>query len=66
MPEPSYSRSNRWLTVILITPEEFGVDREAVRLALERENIESRPVWKPMIARIAARIKDWTLPVPAL
>ncbi|MBW1915884.1 MAG: aminotransferase class I/II-fold pyridoxal phosphate-dependent enzyme [Deltaproteobacteria bacterium] len=48
MPEAPYCRSNRWLTVILITPEEFGVDRETVRLALEAENIESRPVWKPM------------------
>jgi dTDP-4-amino-4,6-dideoxygalactose transaminase len=48
MPEPSWSRSNRWLTVILITPEEFGANREAVRLALEAENIEARPVWKPM------------------
>ena len=48
MPEPEWSRSNRWLTVILITPEEFGADRETVRLALEAENIEARPVWKPM------------------
>ena len=48
MPEPERSRSNRWLTVILITPEEFGADRETVRLALEKENIEARPVWKPM------------------
>jgi len=48
MPEPEWSRSNRWLTVILITPEEFGVDREVVRRALDAENIESRPVWKPM------------------
>ena len=48
MPEASYGKSNRWLTVILITPEEFGADREAVRLALETENIEARPVWKPM------------------
>ncbi len=48
MPEADYGRSNRWLTVILITPEEFGADREIVRLALEAENIESRPVWKPM------------------
>ncbi|MFH0725712.1 MAG: aminotransferase class I/II-fold pyridoxal phosphate-dependent enzyme [Pseudomonadota bacterium] len=48
MPEADYGRSNRWLTVILISPEVFGVDREAVRLALETENIESRPVWKPM------------------
>ena len=48
MPEAPYSRSNRWLTVMLITPEEFGMDREEIRLALEKENIESRPVWKPM------------------
>jgi dTDP-4-amino-4,6-dideoxygalactose transaminase len=48
MPEAHYGRSNRWLTVLLITPEEFGVDREVVRLALEEENIEARPVWKPM------------------
>jgi len=48
MPEAPYGRSNRWLTVILITPEEFGADREDVRIALEVENIEARPVWKPM------------------
>ena len=48
MPEPGWSRSNRWLTVVLIAPEAFGADREQVRLALEAENIESRPIWKPM------------------
>ena len=48
MPEAPYGTSNRWLTVILITPEEFGADRKTVRLALETENIEARPVWKPM------------------
>ena len=48
MPEAPYGRSNRWLTVILIRPEKFCVDRETVRLALEAENIEARPVWKPM------------------
>jgi dTDP-4-amino-4,6-dideoxygalactose transaminase len=48
MPEAAYGTSNRWLTVILISPDQFGVDREAVRLALEAQNIESRPVWKPM------------------
>ncbi len=48
MPEATYGRSNCWLTVILITPEKFGVDRKAVRLVLEKENIESRPIWKPM------------------
>ena len=48
MPEAPYGRSNRWLTVILITPKEFGADREIVRIALESKNIEARPVWKPM------------------
>lgn len=48
MPEAGYGRCNRWLTVALIDPAAFGADREAVRLALEAENIESRPVWKPM------------------
>jgi dTDP-4-amino-4,6-dideoxygalactose transaminase len=48
MPEGPFGESNRWLTVILIAPEQFGTDREAVRLALEAENIEARPVWKPM------------------
>jgi dTDP-4-amino-4,6-dideoxygalactose transaminase len=31
MPEPEWSRSNRWLTVILITPEEFGAGRNTQR-----------------------------------
>lgn len=48
MPEAPYGRSSKWLTVIMITSEEFGADREAVRVALESENIEARPVWKPM------------------
>ncbi len=48
MPEAPYGRSNCWLTVILITPSRFGLDREGLRLALEEENIEARPVWKPM------------------
>lgn len=48
MPEAEWGRANRWLTVITIEPEKFGIDREYVRLALEAENIESRPVWKPM------------------
>ena len=40
--------SNRWLTTILIDPHKSGTDREKVRLALEDQNIESRPLWKPM------------------
>jgi dTDP-4-amino-4,6-dideoxygalactose transaminase len=48
MPEAPGYRSNRWLTVALIDPAEFGMDTHAVREALEAENIEARPVWKPM------------------
>ena len=48
MPEPAGGRSNRWLTVALIDPAVFGADTHAVREALEAENIEARPVWKPM------------------
>lgn len=48
MPEAAGCRSNRWLTVVLIDPAEFGVDTHAVREALEAENIEARPLWKPM------------------
>jgi pyridoxal phosphate-dependent aminotransferase EpsN len=48
MPEAPWGRSTRWLTCVLIDPKKFGADREAIRLALEKENIEARPVWKPM------------------
>jgi dTDP-4-amino-4,6-dideoxygalactose transaminase len=48
MPEAEYGRCNRWLTVVLISPEEYGADGEDIRLALEEVNIESRPIWKPM------------------
>ena len=48
MPEAPWGRHTRWLTVLTIDPAAFGATREDVRLALERENIESRPVWKPM------------------
>jgi len=48
MPEASYGTGNRWLTCLTIDPGAFGATREDVRVALEAENIESRPVWKPM------------------
>lgn len=48
MPEASWGRHTRWLTTLTIDPDQSGVDREMVRLALEEQNIESRPVWKPM------------------
>jgi dTDP-4-amino-4,6-dideoxygalactose transaminase len=48
MGDPPWGRSNGWLTTIRF---DLGVHPDAparVRLALEAENIESRPVWKPM------------------
>ncbi|HZR91464.1 MAG TPA: aminotransferase class I/II-fold pyridoxal phosphate-dependent enzyme [Gaiellaceae bacterium] len=48
MPEAPYGRSNCWLTCIVVDPDEAGTDRESIRLALEGEDIESRPLWKPM------------------
>ena len=48
--EPSeHYRSNYWLTTILLNPEETGgVTREYLRIHLQRQGIESRPLWKPM------------------
>lgn len=40
--------SNYWLTCITINPDLSGYDREQARIALEKANIESRPLWKPM------------------
>jgi dTDP-4-amino-4,6-dideoxygalactose transaminase len=47
--EPTGYFSNRWLTTILVDPKgNDGITRENIRLMLEQENIESRPLWKPM------------------
>jgi len=47
--EPEGFYSNRWLTSVLVDPAKTGgVTREDIRLALEQDNIESRPLWKPM------------------
>jgi dTDP-4-amino-4,6-dideoxygalactose transaminase len=43
------SFSNRWLSCLTIDPQRTGgITRETIRVALEKENIESRPLWKPM------------------
>jgi pyridoxal phosphate-dependent aminotransferase EpsN len=47
-PEAPWGESTHWLTCLTIDPAVAGVTREQVRLALEAENIEARPVWKPM------------------
>ena len=52
MPEERFgstaTRANRWLTVIQVDEALSGCAPETIRLALEREDIESRPVWKPL------------------
>ena len=49
LPEPEGKFfSNRWLTTILIDPEKTGVKHCDIQDACERENIETRPLWKPM------------------
>jgi len=48
MPEAPFGQATRWLTCVLIDPDAFGADRQAVQKALEAQNIESRPVWRPM------------------
>ena len=40
--------SNFWLSCILVDPKKAGMTREDIRLKLDAENIESRPLWKPM------------------
>ncbi|GAB5522312.1 MAG: DegT/DnrJ/EryC1/StrS family aminotransferase [Roseivirga sp.] len=40
--------SNFWLTTIEVDPKRCALDREQIRLALLEDNIESRPLWKPM------------------
>jgi dTDP-4-amino-4,6-dideoxygalactose transaminase len=48
--EPAGYFSNRWLSTILVNPlqSKNGTSREDIRLFLEKDNIECRPLWKPM------------------
>ncbi len=47
--EPEGYFSNRWLSTILVDPKKSGgINRESIRLAFAEENIECRPLWKPM------------------
>ena len=48
LPEPKGYSSNRWLSCVLIDAKKTGRTAEEVRLHLEKDNIESRPLWKPM------------------
>src|SRR5690606_17167604 len=47
-PEAPWGMHSRWLTVLLVDEGAFGVDRGRIQEAMEAENIETRPLWKPM------------------
>ena len=48
MQEADYGKSNRWLTTLTVNEKVVGISRTQIIDALEKENIEARPVWKPM------------------
>jgi pyridoxal phosphate-dependent aminotransferase EpsN len=48
MPQASYGLHINWLSCFLIDAEEFGCSRDELIRSLDAEDIESRPVWKPM------------------
>lgn len=50
LPEPDGYDSNRWLSTVLIQPSKTnnGITAEKIRLFLEKDMIETRPLWKPM------------------
>ena len=43
MPVAGYGEPNWWLTCLTVDPDRAGTDREAIRLALEAQDIEARP-----------------------
>lgn len=48
MPQVPYGKANGWASAILVDPEVSKVDRRQIQVALEKENIETRPLWRPM------------------
>ena len=48
MPEADYGTHSRWLTCFTLDPKLAKIDPETIRLHLASQNIESRPVWKPL------------------
>jgi dTDP-4-amino-4,6-dideoxygalactose transaminase len=77
MPEAPYGTCTFWLTCVQVRPEAFGATREDIRVALEKLDIEARPVWKPMHlqpvfsecrargGRIAAELFEYGLCLPS-
>ena len=48
MPEAPFGTSTRWLTTLTVSPERCGVTAAQLIDALSAQNIEARPVWKPL------------------
>lgn len=48
MPEAPFGRSTRWLTALTVEPEKCGITAGDIINALAEQNIEARPVWKPL------------------
>ncbi len=48
MPEAEYGQSNAWLTCLLVDEKASGTSRDQIIAALAAQNIEARPLWKPM------------------
>lgn len=48
MPQAEYGLHTNWLSCFLVDEAKLGVSRDALIQALAKEDIESRPVWKPM------------------
>jgi pyridoxal phosphate-dependent aminotransferase EpsN len=48
MPQADYGLHTNWLSCFLIDQPLFGTSRDDLIAALDRANVESRPIWKPM------------------
>jgi pyridoxal phosphate-dependent aminotransferase EpsN len=48
MPQAAYGLHTNWLSCFLVDSKNFGLSTEQLIQHLETENIEARPVWKPM------------------
>jgi pyridoxal phosphate-dependent aminotransferase EpsN len=48
MPQAPFGLHTYWLSCFLVDPTTFGASRNDIIRALEEQDIEARPVWKPM------------------
>ncbi|GGF98509.1 aminotransferase class I/II-fold pyridoxal phosphate-dependent enzyme [Paenibacillus abyssi] len=64
MPEASYGTATRWLTALTVNPLILGVTPIELVKALAAEDIEARPVWKPMHLQPLLRQYDYFTHAP--